>query len=425
MNTGEPTKIAGHRALLAIGLLCALLCGSASGTTYYVNAASGDDSGSGTSQSRPWKSLGKASHSRFEPGDQILLARGQVWPEQLTIPSSGTEAAPLTVGSYGTGAAPLIDAQNVRNRGVSVVGKSFVTLNDLAIQNSTSFSIEVFNSAHITITNCAIRNSARTAISVTGLSPAVRVDGCRYSQDEGFSINGGFVNVFSPVEGAVVSNNTVSGFTGRMAISFFDVNNAVAFGNKIDGGGIGIAINACSRNLTGGQIYDNVISNIASGPGDDGEAIELTGHVGAANPHCDQEKSHPFPVFTVSAEIYGNKIYGGPSTFGGIDGWHAIHCRLHDNEIVHMRKYGMQWTAASEDNEFFRNTIRDSGEAGIAIYAGSGTGSAKIHNNVIEGAPVGISADSAAQVDEDYNSVVRVRSPRSTSVRAGLHTQDH
>jgi len=409
--------------MLAVCAVCTLLSAYASAAVYHVDSTSGDDSAPGTSEARPWKSLGKVSSSHFQPGDRILLARGRVWQEQLTIPSSGTATGPITVGSYGTGPAPLIDAEGVRNRGISVVGKSYVVLDGVAIQNSTSFSIEVFNSGNITVSNCSIRNSGRTAISVTGLSPAARVDGCHYSQDPGFSINGGFVNIFSPVEGATVSNNTVTGFTGRMAISFFDVNNAQAYGNAIDGGGIGIAINACSRDLTGGQIHDNTISNVSSGPGDDGEAIELTGHVGAPNSHCDQDKSHPFPVFTVSAEVYNNKIYGGTSTFGGIDGWHAMHCRIHDNEIAHMRKYGMQWTAGSDDNEFFRNTIRDSGEAAIAIYAGSTTGSARIHNNVIEGASVGISADSSAVVDEDYNTAGQVRNVRSVSVRAGLHTK--
>jgi Right handed beta helix region len=413
------------RSFPAFAVMALALIGRASPTlaaTYYVDSTSGSDSASGRSESQAWKTLGKVSSSHFQPGDQILLARGQVWQEQLTVSSSGAQGTPIVFGAYGSGSQPLIDAQSTRNRGVSVVGKSYITLNDIAIQNSTSYSIEIFNSPHVTVANCTVRDSKGSAISVGGVSPDVQVDGCHYSQDPGFTINGGFVNIFSPVESAIVSHNTVSGFTGRMAIAFFDVNNAQAYGNNIDGGGIGIAINACSRNLTGGQIHDNVISNISTGPGDDGEAIELTGHVGAPNPHCDQDKAHPFPVFTVSAEIYNNKIYGGTSTFGGIDGWHAVDSRVHDNEIVHMKKYGMQWTAASDDNEFFRNTIRDSGQAGIAIYAGNGSSSARIHHNMIEGAPVAISGDSAAKIDEDYNNVTGVRSARSTSIRPGAHT---
>ena len=408
------------KTVLIVALfLCAFT--PARGATYYVSASSGDDSAQGTSPEQAWKTLAKVSGERFQPGDQILLARGSTWFEQLTVPSPGTQDAPLTVGAYGAGAQPLIDAQGTRNRGISIVGKSYVAVNDVAIQNSTSFAIEVFNSGHVTITNCAIRNAKQTAIKVGGISPEVRIDRCSYTQDPEFRTASSFVNIFSPVEGAVVSNSRVSGFNGRIAIAFLDVDNAAAYGNVIDGGGIGIAINACSRNLTGGQIHDNVISNTSSAEGD-GEAIELTGHVGAPNIHCEQDKTHPFPVMTVSGEIYNNKVEGGPQTFGGIDGWHAVQSQAHDNQISGMRNYGMQWTGGSTGNEFVHNEIRNCGVAAIAIYGGSGKTSAAIRNNKIEGAQVGISADAGADVREDFNTMVQVRAARSVSVPAGSHT---
>jgi hypothetical protein len=389
--------------------------------SFYVDSVAGNDSGPGTSPAQAWKTLAKVSATRFQAGDQILLARGRTWFEQLLVSSSGAPGSPITLTAYGEGQPPLIDAQGIRNRGISIVGKSYVVVDQLAIQNSTSYAIEVFNSSHVTITNCAIRNAKQSAISVGGRSPDVRIDACSYSQDPGLTTASSFVSIFSPVEGAVVSNNKVSGFTGRIAISFLDVNNAVAFGNVLDGGGIGIAINACSRNLTGGQIHDNVISNISTAQGD-GEAIELTGHVGATNAHCEQDKAHPFPVTTVSGEIYNNKIQGGPETFGGIDGWHAVQSRVHDNQISNFQKYGMQWTADSTGNEFFHNEIRECGVAAIAIYGGKGNSSASIHHNTIEGANVGISADAGANVEEDFNTMNQVRSARSGSISAGRHT---
>jgi hypothetical protein len=410
--------------LAIVGLLCAFAISTpAQGATYYVDSANGDDSALGTSAAQPWKTLAKINGSHFQPGDQVLLARDRSWLEQLKVPSSGADGAPLTFGSYGSGQQPVIDAQSIRNRGISIVGKSNVVVNDLGVRNSTSLSIEVFNSSHIVVTNCTIKNSKGTAIGVGGLSPDFRVDGCSYSLDPQFSTVGSFISVFSPVDGAVVINNKAASFTGHIAIAFMDVNNAVAYGNVIDGGGIAIAINACSRNLTGAQIHDNILSNTSSAEGD-GETIELTGHVGAANAHCEQDKAHPFPVFSVTAEVYGNRIQGGPDTFGGIDGWHAVQCKVHDNRIQGVRKYGMQWTAGSTENEFFHNEIRNSGVAGIAVYGGSGRSSAAVHHNIIEGAGVGISGDPGAEVTEDYNTVNRVKAARSISIPAGSHTTE-
>ncbi len=57
--------------------------------TYYVDATNGNDSNNGTSESTPWKTISKVSASRFNPGDQILFKRGQIWRGQLIPPSSG------------------------------------------------------------------------------------------------------------------------------------------------------------------------------------------------------------------------------------------------------------------------------------------------------------------------------------------------
>ena len=50
------------------------------------------------------------NQSSFKPGDQILLQKGGVWHEQLTMPSSGSSSAPITLSSFGsTGSLPIID----------------------------------------------------------------------------------------------------------------------------------------------------------------------------------------------------------------------------------------------------------------------------------------------------------------------------
>jgi hypothetical protein len=71
--------------------------------TYYVDATGGRDANSGISEATAWKSIGRVNGSNFQP-----FKRGEIWREQLTIPSSGASSNPITFGAYGTGAKPKL-----------------------------------------------------------------------------------------------------------------------------------------------------------------------------------------------------------------------------------------------------------------------------------------------------------------------------
>ena len=98
-------------------------------TTYYV-ANNGNDANTGTSSSKPWRTIGKVNTAlaHLGPGDQVLLRRGDVFRDDfiqcantrtvkagMTVSSappscSGSKSAPLTIGAYGTSTTPpLID----------------------------------------------------------------------------------------------------------------------------------------------------------------------------------------------------------------------------------------------------------------------------------------------------------------------------
>lgn len=78
-------------------------------TTYYVDNTNGDDSNSGLSEGDAWKSLFKLENYSFQPGDSILLKRGEVWHERLLFSSSGSPGSPIYFGTYGTGSKPQIN----------------------------------------------------------------------------------------------------------------------------------------------------------------------------------------------------------------------------------------------------------------------------------------------------------------------------
>jgi len=86
--------------IVAIGPSAALA------TTYYV-ANAGSDQNDGTSPERPWRTLARVNGQALEPGDTVLLRRGDRWREQL-LPHSGSEAGAVTYGAYGEGPKPLL-----------------------------------------------------------------------------------------------------------------------------------------------------------------------------------------------------------------------------------------------------------------------------------------------------------------------------
>jgi hypothetical protein len=97
------------------------LSSPATNITYYVDATDGKDSNSGTSEATPWKTIAKVNMLKFQPGDQILFKRGDVWREQLTVPSSGSAGRPINFGAYGSGPDPIITGADIVN-GLTQIG---------------------------------------------------------------------------------------------------------------------------------------------------------------------------------------------------------------------------------------------------------------------------------------------------------------
>jgi parallel beta-helix repeat protein len=93
-----------------IGILFAQF---ASATTYYVDSNAGNDSNSGTSPSGPWKTIAKVNSQVFNPGDQVLFSRGDIWRETLAPASAGLPGSPVVFGAYGSGNNPKISGANL------------------------------------------------------------------------------------------------------------------------------------------------------------------------------------------------------------------------------------------------------------------------------------------------------------------------
>lgn len=126
--------------------------------TIYIDPVNGDDKNNGTSESKPLKTLNKASQLTYGPGDKILIKRGTTSTRgSLTVIGSGVEGKPITIGAYGKGDCPIIKARG--GSAISYYGDN-VKISDIWFTNETGeMGIDIIcakpgANKNITITNC-------------------------------------------------------------------------------------------------------------------------------------------------------------------------------------------------------------------------------------------------------------------------------
>lgn len=108
---------------------------TATGATYFVDSASGNDAHTGTSQNRPWKTLQKVNATELRPGDHVLFKSGSTWSGQLVPQGSGSESSPVVLDRYGSGSQPRIDAAGQFDDAVRLYNLQCIELRNLEITN--------------------------------------------------------------------------------------------------------------------------------------------------------------------------------------------------------------------------------------------------------------------------------------------------
>jgi hypothetical protein len=133
------------RRTVAIGSALCLITGclvilgaaraGASSSTYYVDSTA-TCPGSGTAAS-PWCNFNVIDSKVFQPGDQILLKRGDTFTSGMTLSGSGTSTSYLTVASYGSGPAPIINGNsNTSFIGIDLFNNSYVEVQGISIEDA-------------------------------------------------------------------------------------------------------------------------------------------------------------------------------------------------------------------------------------------------------------------------------------------------
>lgn len=279
-------------------------------TTYYVDSVNGSDNNSGQIADQAYKSIAAISKIALKPGDNILLARGSVFSETLTLTKSGKEGAPITVSAYGTGEAPAFSG----NIGIYGTKTAYIVVKDISFNETTGAAIYGNNVKNWVIDNVSFTNTG----TLSGIGGVFFKTGSNVSltnsKFDGVAGDGLFV---MNINGLNVSNNSFTKLHGSVAdaIQFTDSQNVTVNGNHID--------QSTSPDTTKGGIVGNNVENVV---------------------------------------MKGNEIVGG--SFGmSINGQHIL---IQDNEFSGHTKYG--WSASVlvggnwnlEDYVISNNTFTDS-----------------------------------------------------------------
>src|ERR1700735_14370 len=127
----------GSALCLVVGSLVFLgATGSNAGTTTFYVDSTAACPGSGTPAS-PWCDFSAVDFTLFQPGDQILLKRGDTFTTGMLLQGSGTSTSYLTVSAYGSGATPIINGGNSLSfTGLNLINTNYVQVENLSFENS-------------------------------------------------------------------------------------------------------------------------------------------------------------------------------------------------------------------------------------------------------------------------------------------------
>jgi len=126
--------------------------------TYYIDFENGNDDNTGLNEGTAWKNATIINDKLFNPGDQILLKRGQSWDGKISISSNGQEGMPILFGAYGSGENPVIYGMNI--------GGDFIIVENMLIDHKKDDSdcVILSSAKNVTLRNLELKNGLRDAI---------------------------------------------------------------------------------------------------------------------------------------------------------------------------------------------------------------------------------------------------------------------
>ena len=384
---------------------------------FYVNSIDGLDSNLGTSSQSPIKSLAAVRMLRPSPGDRILLARGRVWREMLTIDSqwAGTLGAPITLSAYGSGPAPIISGTDLvsgfkpADKGTayqaevsSPIERVFVDgdgyIANLKLADPASLTpgswAQSANLLYLRLPNDASPSRHRIEVSVRRWG--IHCWQCRYVVLEGIEIWGAWddgINVNGPV--------SVDAPTSNVAVRQCVIRDIGRGGGDECGVQVGstyarsISVESSKVSRIGlGRSGMGIVFNRCEGCVARGNDVSEAGHIGIAVQVTGDVPGLPEPR---DALVVGNRVHDCPGSLPGREHADAIYVRAAKNVQI-------------AGNEIW-NVESPMAGSGNAIHIGRLSGNVTAIDNRVRNCAGGI------YVDSGHSGFVRISNNSFSAVR--------
>ncbi|HVX66819.1 MAG TPA: right-handed parallel beta-helix repeat-containing protein, partial [Bryobacteraceae bacterium] len=134
------------RSLLLALYLAAAIGAEATGATYYIDCAHGNDAAAGLSPEAAWRTLAKVSDATFQPGDAVRFRRGTSCAGMLWPKGSGRAGAFITLGAWGSGSLPVIRSGRNHPAALKLFDQQFWRVENLEFNGGEPYGIHVSGS---------------------------------------------------------------------------------------------------------------------------------------------------------------------------------------------------------------------------------------------------------------------------------------
>jgi len=263
-------------------------------TIVYVDNTNPDCSDTGPGDvSQPFCTIGKGT-SRLLPGGTVYVGNG-TYPEQVSVPSSGTASAPLTITAI-AGAAPIVGT-GAQAHGIYLANRGYVSVSGLTVSGTSSDGVYITGCDHVTLNG--IRSTSSGQPTQTGLA-------------KGFKLVG---TTNSTISSSVADHNTDSGIylaqgsTGNSLLH----NSSYANARQYTRAAAGIDLRSGANSVLFNVVHDNEDSGVQLYTGSDASLV--AGNVSYRN------GDHGIDDFQATGErIVGNSVYHNATAGINVEG---------------------------------------------------------------------------------------------------------
>lgn len=200
---GQPLRIRVAGDYLAIDNARVYVSGLRPARDFVISSSEGDDSNDGLTQQTPWQGFSQFQRELLQPGDRVLIKRGDVWNEEVFLYGSGSASDNILLSGYGTGPRPIIERTDIQHdRCVVIQNASHWLIRDLHCRHAKLGLylryMDSYNNTNVTVEDCLFED-------MDDWMAGAELYGHEYAFNAGIFVGGNVVDQYA----TVLSNLTV------------------------------------------------------------------------------------------------------------------------------------------------------------------------------------------------------------------------